>query len=237
MSSHALRRSALELDPEHGAPSPDAAPRTNGPDAAAQFVARLREQREQRQVSIATIAETTKILPALLEGLENGDVTRWPSGLYRRSFIRAYAAGIGLDPEPIVREFLQHFPDPEEGAASGLPPTPPPTSATPRAALRLTFPEGLAPGPPVIEELRWRAAAVAVDGFVIVVTGVLIYSAMDVLWAPLSLIGAVYFLGGVLLFGTTPGIVMVGASPRSPSSRTRVGARWLTRLSDRPRPE
>ena len=53
--------------------------------------ARLRAERLRRNVSIASIAESTKILGALLEGLEHDDVSRWPSGLYRRAFIRAYA--------------------------------------------------------------------------------------------------------------------------------------------------
>ena len=59
--------------------------------------ARLRAQRLSRKVSIASIAESTKILGALLEALEHDDVSRWPSGLYRRAFIRAYATAIGLE--------------------------------------------------------------------------------------------------------------------------------------------
>ena len=78
------------------------------------FGARLRRVREHRRISIASIAESTKILGALLEGVENDDVSRWPTGLYRRAFMRAYATAIGLDPEPIVREFIARFPDPED---------------------------------------------------------------------------------------------------------------------------
>src|SRR5687768_2248072 len=78
------------------------------------FGARLRAERERRQISIASIADNTKILGALLEGLENNDVSRWPSGFYRRAFIRAYAAAIGLDPARVVREFVERFPEAEE---------------------------------------------------------------------------------------------------------------------------
>jgi transcriptional regulator with XRE-family HTH domain len=81
------------------------------------FGARLREQREQQQVALITIAEQTKIKVSLLEALERDDVSRWPSGIFRRAFIRAYAHAIGLDPDLIVREFLELYPDPTEGFA------------------------------------------------------------------------------------------------------------------------
>src|SRR6266508_227843 len=78
------------------------------------FGARMRDERERRNISIASIADSTKILGALLEGLERNDLSRWPSGLYRRAFMRAYASAIGLDPDAVVREFVERFPDPDE---------------------------------------------------------------------------------------------------------------------------
>ena len=78
------------------------------------FGARLRERREQQQISLGTIAEQTKIKLSLLEALERGDVSHWPSGIFRRAFIRAYAHAIGLEPDVVVREFLELYPDPAE---------------------------------------------------------------------------------------------------------------------------
>ena len=78
------------------------------------FGARLRERREQQQVALTTIAEQTKIKVSLLEALERDDVSHWPSGIFRRAFIRAYAHAIGLEPDVIVREFLEIYPDPIE---------------------------------------------------------------------------------------------------------------------------
>ncbi len=75
---------------------------------------RLREARERRGVSLTAIAERTKIGIALLEGLERDDVSRWPGGIFRRAWVRAYAQSIGLEPEPIVREFVELYPDPVE---------------------------------------------------------------------------------------------------------------------------
>ena len=74
--------------------------------------ARLRSQREHRQLALATIADETKINLALLEGLERDDLSRWPGGLFRRAYVRTYAQKIGLDPEQVVREFLAIHPDP-----------------------------------------------------------------------------------------------------------------------------
>ena len=78
------------------------------------FGGRLRYERERRQINLRSIAETTKISVPLLEGLERDDVSRWPSGIFRKSFIRVYAEAIGLDPEPVVREFVERYPDPLE---------------------------------------------------------------------------------------------------------------------------
>jgi transcriptional regulator with XRE-family HTH domain len=78
------------------------------------FGARLRQRREQQQISLSTIAEQTKIKQSLLEALERGDVSHWPSGIFRRAFIRAYAHAIGLEPDVVVREFLEIYPDPAE---------------------------------------------------------------------------------------------------------------------------
>jgi transcriptional regulator with XRE-family HTH domain len=78
------------------------------------FGARLRQQREARQIDLVAISEQTKIKLALLEALENGDVSHWPSGIFRRAYIRAYAQFIGLDPDVLLREFLEVHPDPAD---------------------------------------------------------------------------------------------------------------------------
>jgi len=78
------------------------------------FGARLRAQRERQQVALTTIAERTKIRLSLLEELERDDVSHWPSGIFRRSYIRHYAQAVGLEPDHIVHEFLALYPDKEE---------------------------------------------------------------------------------------------------------------------------
>ena len=84
------------------------------------FGARLRQHRESQGIDLFTIAERTKIKLPLLEALERDDVSSWPSGIFRRAFSRAYAQAIGLDPDIVVREFLEVHPEPAEVAAAAL---------------------------------------------------------------------------------------------------------------------
>ena len=87
------------------------------------FGARMRRRREQQQIALTTIADQTKIKLSLLEALERDDVSRWPTGIFRRAFIRAYALAIGLEPDVVVRDFLEVYPDPVEvvAAVPGMP--------------------------------------------------------------------------------------------------------------------
>ena len=108
------------------------------------FGPRLRQERERRQISLDSIAANTKISQSLLEGLERDDVSKWPSGIFRRSFVRSYAQAIGLDAEEIVKEFAERFPDPAD---------PPPQSSVAEIA---------APTPVVEQPIRpMRTAPVA----------------------------------------------------------------------------
>src|SRR5262249_5682070 len=81
---------------------------------AESFGTRLRQRREEQNIALAKIAEKTKIKHSLLEALERDDISHWPTGIFRRAFIRAYAVAIGLDPDVVVREFFEAFPEPVE---------------------------------------------------------------------------------------------------------------------------
>ena len=80
-------------------------------DARQAFGLTLRTRREQIGITLPDIAESTKISVALLSSLERGDVSRWPKGIYRRSFFREYVVAIGLSPEPVLNDFVRLFPD------------------------------------------------------------------------------------------------------------------------------
>jgi transcriptional regulator with XRE-family HTH domain len=84
------------------------------------FGARMRRRREEQGIALASIAEQTKIKQSLLDALERDDVSHWPSGIFGRAYIRAYAQVIGLDPDVVVREFLEVHPEPVEEFEAAL---------------------------------------------------------------------------------------------------------------------
>jgi cytoskeletal protein RodZ len=85
---------------------------------SADFGLKMKRAREERGISLRQIADVTKISATVFEALERNDIKRLPGGIFSRSFVRAYAIEIGLDPEQTVREFLSHFPDDELAAGS-----------------------------------------------------------------------------------------------------------------------
>jgi hypothetical protein len=87
------------------------------------FCLALKAARERSGISLARIAEATKIPAYLFEGLEHNDLHRWPKGLFRRSFFRDYARVIGLPVTEAAAEFVRLFPDDE---CAGLPNAAPP---------------------------------------------------------------------------------------------------------------
>jgi transcriptional regulator with XRE-family HTH domain len=199
------------------------------PPSDTAFGDRLRMERERRRITLDSIAANTKIGLALLQGLERGNVSRWPSGIFRRSFIRAYAEAIGLEPDEIAREFLECFPDPLElpspvslrparpaGATVGRPPDAPGKKKLPKTSLaapcecvlrlQLAEPASVAaPGNP--RAGIWaRCAAVACDAAVLIAIAGMFYLAFNRFWMPFAIAVAAYYAGSILVLGNTPGV-------------------------------
>lgn len=80
-------------------------------DATRDFGAYLRDARVRADISLRTIAESTKISIHSLEALERNDVSRLPGGIFLRAFVREYAKEVGLDPEETLQRFVSRFPD------------------------------------------------------------------------------------------------------------------------------
>jgi transcriptional regulator with XRE-family HTH domain len=97
------------------------------------FGRRLRLQRERLGISLEAIAASTKIKRSLLADLESDDVSKWPQGIYRRAFVRAYAAAIGMPAEAVLAEFVELFPE------EGTPATARSLGVGPSNELRLTL--------------------------------------------------------------------------------------------------
>src|SRR5262245_66314813 len=83
------------------------------------FGGRLRAQREARHLTVQQIADSTKIASHHFSSLERGDIRQWPTGMYRRAMVRAYARAIGLDPEETVRTFVRVYSEQQDGSAVG----------------------------------------------------------------------------------------------------------------------
>jgi transcriptional regulator with XRE-family HTH domain len=193
-------------------------------DSSESFGRRLRRERERRQIALKSIAENHKISVSLLNDLERDDVSKWPAGIFRRSFLRAYAQSVGLDVEATLHEFLERFPDPDPDGLN------PPQTAPPASPLRLTLADtgsSFAPGR-ILASARRRCLAIACDLAVIVTLGLAMSLVLESFWMPLCVAMIGYYAGGILLLGNTPGVCLFspGRYPKSPSSGTRAW-RWI----------
>ena len=195
------------------------------------FGARLRRERERRQITLPDIATRTKIKASLFEEIERNDASHWPTGIFRRSFMRAYADAVGLDAEATVREFLERFPDP-----AAPPPIEPPKTAAPAAPivaavplesggaqaantvvhnLRLTLVETGLPftGGRFLADARRRWAAAAWDLGSLLAIAVSLFVFMDTFWMPFGVTALCYYVGGILILGNSPGVCLFAPRP------------------------
>lgn len=88
---------------------------------------RLRSAREARGLTLQDVAATTKIAPGTLAAIEREDFDQLPAGIFRREFVRVYAAALGLDGRALAHVYVARFETPK-------PPSPP---APPRSSLAL----------------------------------------------------------------------------------------------------
>ena len=145
-------------------------------------------ERERRRITLASIAANTKIGLHLLEGLERGQVTRWPSGIFRRSFIRAYAEAVGLDPDEVTREFLARFPDPADLPFESPTPEVRRTPGNePVLRLNLADLESASARGTLLFSMGPRWAAAAWDVCVLLAIGLLFFAAFNRFWMPLAI--------------------------------------------------
>ena len=73
----------------------------------ANFGATFKKARDSKGVSLARIAEETRISTRFLEAIENEEFHLLPGGIFNRGFIRTYAERVGLDPEAALSEYEQ----------------------------------------------------------------------------------------------------------------------------------
>ncbi len=66
----------------------------------------LKEIRESQHLTINDIASSTKISLQFLEAIEHEDTLNFPALFYMKSFLKQYAAAIGLDPQVVLDGYL-----------------------------------------------------------------------------------------------------------------------------------
>ena len=130
------------------------------------FGERLKRQRERCGISLESISQATKVPVGLYAGLERGDCSRWPGGLYGRAYIRAYAEAIRLnaaETAETVEEFSAMFGEAPTSQPGGTGVQKP----AGRGNLRLVMAEDPAIRPEYLARRAALAAAELVVGFLI----------------------------------------------------------------------
>lgn len=69
----------------------------------------LRNAREAKGLTCSQVAKQTHMLVQTVEEMEKEDFHRIPAPIYGRGFVRLFAECVGLDPLPLVREFMDIY--------------------------------------------------------------------------------------------------------------------------------
>ncbi|MCH7979003.1 MAG: helix-turn-helix domain-containing protein, partial [Acidobacteria bacterium] len=76
----------------------------------------LKNEREARGISLREISEHTKISVRFFKAIEEGKMELLPGGIFNKSFVRHYAAYIGLDEQQTVAEYFEEVRREQEAA-------------------------------------------------------------------------------------------------------------------------
>jgi len=99
----------------------------------ASFGENLRREREVRGITLAQLAEATKISLRYLTALEQDQFDQLPGGVFNRGFVRAVARYLGLDEREWVGAFARAAHEEPDILARYAPTRPTPTSRRQRA--------------------------------------------------------------------------------------------------------
>ena len=65
----------------------------------------LKRERELRQISVAELAQTTRIPVRILHQLETDEIASLPADVFVRGFLRAYARALQLDEQHVLARY------------------------------------------------------------------------------------------------------------------------------------
>ncbi len=69
----------------------------------------IRARRDELDLSLAAVSETTKIRRGLLDAIEREDYSLLPAPIFTRGFLRSYCRCLEMDPDPIVLAYDRAF--------------------------------------------------------------------------------------------------------------------------------
>ncbi len=82
-----------------------------GPEAESESPgSRLRRAREHRHYTIQQVARELMLSERVIEAMETEDYAQLPAAAYTCGYLRNYGHLLGLDTDPLVRDFGQHLP-------------------------------------------------------------------------------------------------------------------------------
>jgi uncharacterized RDD family membrane protein YckC len=170
----------------------------------------LRQAREASNLDLSEVAARTRINPWILKRLEAGEFQALPAGVYARSYLRAYAGTVGLDPEATVRLFEPLLPRADERPNEVLRVRQPKGGpvpggeAPPKTPLSGTLARGPASAPvPGVSPSRWRRlGAMAIDATLLAgLNGAILYLSALLCGLPVMTMFETSALAMSLLFG------------------------------------
>jgi cytoskeleton protein RodZ len=85
----------------------------------------LKSERERRNISLAHIADETRISLRHLQSLEDGRYSDMPGGIYTRAFIKAYCEILSLDSQKLLQKYETEIPPHPEKPVRSQPFVPP----------------------------------------------------------------------------------------------------------------
>ena len=199
-------------------------------DRRAAFCARLKAAREQKGVALEEIAAATKVARSLLKGLEENDLSRWPQGIYRRSYLRDYLRAVDLPEQSIVAEFVRLFPD-GEAPCLELPDIPEPEEP---CALSMTLADD---APERRARSRKHLLAAALDlAAVAALSGLAWWLMRTDVWASAAAVALGYYSAGTATLGRTLGMRLLESRgwrrSRSATAAAEPPDTLLTRLRE-----
>lgn len=78
--------------------------------AMSELGAFLQRQREERQLTLDDVEESTRIRRKYLEAMESGDWDELPPGVYTRGLVKSYARALGLSTASVLRMYVKERP-------------------------------------------------------------------------------------------------------------------------------